>query len=103
MDAYSPVLRPAGCLEQPIDMHGAIASTLSKLRSEWASWISFWSFLVHLNDLDFYKELDEELEIRIAPSASCHEGVYRKRTWPQSAGDRFVNFFTEIGRGIWYR
>lgn len=50
-------------------MHRAIANTLSELRSEWASWRSLWSFLAHLNDLDFYKGLDEQREICIAPCA----------------------------------
>jgi len=67
MGAYSPVLRLGGCLEQEIDR--AIANTLSALRSEWASWISLLSFLAHLNDLDFYKGLDEQREICIAPWA----------------------------------
>ena len=75
-----------------IDMHRAIANTLSELRSEWASWSSLWSFLAHLNDLDFYKGLDEQREICIAPSASRREGVPGKRSWPiECVGERFVN------------
>ena len=53
--------------------------TLSKLRIAWASWISLWRFLAHLKDLDFYKGLDEQREICIAPSASCRERVHGKR------------------------
>jgi hypothetical protein len=63
MGGYPPVLRPGGCLEQQIDMHRAIANTLSELRIEWTSWISLWSFPAHLNDLDFYKGPDEQHEI----------------------------------------
>jgi hypothetical protein len=63
-------------------MHRTIANTLSELRTEWASSNSLWSFLAHLNDLDFYKGLDEQCEVCIAPRASCREGVHGKRSAP---------------------
>ena len=49
-------------------MHRTIANMLSGVRTEWDSWISLWSFLAHLDDLDFYKGLDEQCEMCIAPS-----------------------------------
>jgi hypothetical protein len=67
-------------LEQEINMHRTIANKLSELRAEWASWSSIWSFLVHLNDLDFYKEVDEQTEMCIASWASCREGVDGKQS-----------------------
>jgi hypothetical protein len=63
-------------------MHRTIANTLSGLRAEWASWSPIWSFLAHLNDLDFYKEVDEQREMCIAPWASRREGVHGKQSCP---------------------
>jgi hypothetical protein len=76
MGGYPPVLRPGGCLEQQIDMHRAIANTLSELRIEWTSWISLWSFPAHLNDLDFYKGPDEHMRYMHCAMGSCREGVH---------------------------
>jgi hypothetical protein len=58
------------------------SKTNSKLRTEWALWRSICSFLAHLNDLDFYKEVDKQREMCIAPWASCREGVHGKQSWP---------------------
>ena len=70
-------------------MHRAIANTLSELRSEWASWISLWSFLAYLNDLDFCKGLDEKRKIFIAhrPRAAtvCLGSAHGR--WNALAGD----------------
>lgn len=74
-------------------MQRVIANTLTELRSEWASWRTLWSFLVHLNDLDFYKGLDEQREICSAPWASWCGGVSAKRSWPIArVGERFLSF-----------
>lgn len=56
-------------LKQQIDRHRAIANACSKLRNECAAWRSLWSFLTNLNDLDFYRGLDEQRDICIALSA----------------------------------
>jgi hypothetical protein len=109
MGSYSPVLL-GGSLEEQIDMNRTTANTVSELRSQWASRISLWSFLAHLDDLDFYKGLDEQREICIAPSASRREGVHGKRSWPiECVGERLVNFSQESveqsdndSRGITY-
>jgi hypothetical protein len=88
-------------LEQEIDMNRTTANTLSELRTEWASWNSLWNFLAHLDDLDFYKGLDEQREIRIKSSASRREGVPGTRSLPiECAGERFVTFFTDSGGAI---
>jgi Ca2+-binding RTX toxin-like protein len=56
-------------------MHKTIANTLSELRTESASWSSMWSFLAHLNDLDFYKGLDEQREMCIAPCTAGRDVI----------------------------
>lgn len=63
-------------------MNRTTANTISKVRTEWASWSSTGSFLAHLKDLDFYNGLDEQREICIAPSALRREGVPGKRPCP---------------------
>jgi hypothetical protein len=88
-------------LKQEINMHRAIANTLSELRTEWASWRSICSFLAHLHDLDFYKEVDEQREMCIAPWASCREGVYGKQSWPiECVGVTYEMKVTELIAGI---
>jgi hypothetical protein len=70
-------------------MHKTIANTLSELRTEWASWSAIWSFLVHLNDLDFYKEVDEQREI------------HGKQSWPiECIGVTYEMKVTELIAGI---
>ena len=82
-------------------MHRIIANTLSELRTEWASWRSICNFLVHLNDMDFYKEVDEQREMRIAPWASCREGLHGKQTWPiECVGVTYEMKVTELIAGI---
>lgn len=74
-------------------MNRTTANTLSELRSERASWMSLWSFLAHLNDLDFYKGLDEQREICSTPSPAQHGGTSGKQSPPiECVGERFVNF-----------
>jgi hypothetical protein len=82
-------------------MHRTIANTLSELRTEWASWSSIWRFLAHLNDLDFYKEVDEQREMCITPWASCREGVHGKQSWPiECVGVTYEMKVTELIAGI---
>ena len=82
-------------------MHRIIANTLSELRTEWASWRSICSFLAHLNDLDFYKEVDEQREMCIAPWASCREGAHGKQSSPiECVGVTYEMTVTELIAGI---
>jgi hypothetical protein len=88
-------------LKQEINMHRTVANMLSELRTEWASWSSIWSFLVHLNDLDFYKGVDEQSEMCIASWASCREGVHGQQSWPiECVGVTYDMKVTELIAGI---
>lgn len=82
-------------------MHRTIANTLSELRIEWASWTSIWSFLAHLKDLDFYKGLDEQREMYIAPRASCREAAHGERSGPiECVGVTYEMKVTELIAGV---
>ena len=58
-------------------MHRTVANTLSGVRTEWDSWSCTCSFLAHLNDLEFYKGLDEQCDMCIAPWASAGRGQHQ--------------------------
>ncbi len=85
MSTYLPLLHPAGFSAQQFDMHRTLARLRSDLQSAWASWACTWSFLVHLQDLNFYKDYDEERGICDAPSAAQDRRLSEEHAQPVDA------------------
>ncbi len=88
MSTYLPLFHPAGFFEQPFDIHKTIAKTRSDLRNAWASWACTWNFLVHLQDLNFYKDYDEERGFCDAPWAARDVCASEAHTRPVNTSTR---------------